>query len=430
MGMMCYYCMQATLVNGRCSCCGRSAADTGNAGAQSVLAPGTTLDEGNITVGQVLGQGGFGITYIARDRTCGLIALKEFFPRNIAKREGSSVVADAGEENKFARFMADFKREVKHLLNLHNHPNIVTVLFDLSENNTFYYGMELLQGESLRAYIQRYQKLDPHAALKLLEPIFDALSFAHQHMTLHRDIAPDNIFLRRNPADSAHSSPCLIDFGAAFTDKDGFTYVAPSVKKNGYSPPDQVLPFSQQGPFIDVYALTATYYTMVTGRIPPSSADRQQMPLRAASSLNPAVSSRLDEVIARGMELNHEKRYQSVEALRQHLHQALEVDQRPLLRPALLQCRRGPMQGSRLQLREQKNLIGREGALKIVGADMLASRKHCSINEEGGSWYLVDLKSHNGTRVNHTLISPNTSVQLTSGDIILIGQEEFVFTDS
>lgn len=428
MGMMCYFCMKETVEGGRCTCCGRTASPQTNAGAQSALAPGTRLDNGNIIVGNILGQGGFGITYIARDSTCGLIALKEFYPRDIVERRGAAVSVLGDRKADYARNMRDFKREVKHLLNLKDHPHIVTVLFDLDENNTYYYGMELLQGESLRAYIQRNGRLDPRDALHLLDPICDALSYAHQRKTIHRDIAPDNIFLRKNPQNPGQPSPCLIDFGAAFTDKNGFTLVAPSVKKNGYSPPDQGLPYNQQGPFIDVYALAATYYTMVTGCTPPPSTERNFIPLRAPSSLNPSVSRNLDEVIFRGMELNHENRYQSVDAIWRDLHKLLDVAQRksPHADPQM-QCSKGAMKGNSYVLSDKRMSIGREGMLRIVDSDRLASRKHCEIFEENGRWYLVDMRSHNGTWVNRELLQPYVPVQLSTGDRIVIGYEEFVF---
>lgn len=448
MNKMCYYCMRETVQNGRCTACGRRAFVPDGQVNQGVLPPGTLLDHGNIMVGETLGYGGFGNTYIARDRSgYGLIALKEFYPRSIARREGTKVVATSEEAEAYRRYMLDFKREVKHLLNLKGHPNIVKVYFDLTdENNTFYYGMELLQGESLRALIQRKKRMDPREAFELLEPIFDALSYAHARQTLHRDIAPDNIFLRRNAQDPAHPSPCLIDFGAAFTDKNGFTYVAPAVKKRGFSPPDQGLPYAQQGPFIDVYALTATYYNMVTGCIPPPAMDREPIPLKAASHFNAAVSRELDRVIFKGMELNHERRYQTVEELRKALQSALFMEtKRPAavkkklygelwsalglgIKAAALTCTEGTMKGQTFALDKTPLLIGREADLKIVDTDRIASRKHCKVTFENGNWYIEDLQSHNGTWINSQKIPVGQRMQLLPGTVLRIGREEFRFS--
>ncbi|MGN0996461.1 MAG: FHA domain-containing protein [Candidatus Ventricola sp.] len=479
--------MTETMENGRCSVCGRAPSVRSALSPQDVLPPGTLLDGGNIVVGEPLGQGGFGITYVAKDNEFGAIALKEFFPRSFATRSGATVVATGSDEKKYARYMSDFQREVKHLLNLKSHPNIVKVYFDLDENNTFYYGMELLKGESLKKLLLHKHHLEPIAAFQLLEPIGDALSYAHRLKTIHRDIAPDNIFLRANAADPEHPIPCLIDFGAAFTDKDGFTFVAPSVRKNGFSPPDQILPYEQQGPFIDVYALTATYYNMITGTVPPPSTDRHITPLRAASQLNPSVSPAVDQVISKGMELNHEKRYPDIDTLVRELRRALgiteESDHEPAVqsvpdrepavppvveqwqpvrpaadrkpparpaasrwfpfrlaadrkpvppaaeqpRPAQLKCTKGPMRGCVFSLQQAEQVVGREGALLITDSDRLASRKHCKLVFENGNWYVVDLKSHNGTVINGALAEPNRPILLSPGDVLQIGFEEFVF---
>ena len=173
---------------------------------------------------------------------------------------------------------------------------------------------------------------------------------------------------------------------------------------------------------------------MVTGAIPPPSADRCVVPMRPASALNPEVSRELDAVILQGMELNHEKRYQDIASLNRSLHRILDVRQSSS-KPdapsgavtAQLLCKKGPMQGREFPLRDKKTQIGREGALQIVDSDRLASRKHCEIFEENGTWYLVDLKSHNGTKVNLSFLQPYTPIQLSSGDTILIGLEEFTF---
>lgn len=424
MNKMCFFCFKRSVQHGRCTSCGRIASASSGRGANDALLPGTQLDHGSIIVGEVLGHGGFGITYVAQDSTYGVIALKEFFPRSIAKREGTCVTATGEEDASYERYMADFKREVKHLLNLQAHPNIIKVLFDISENNTFYYGMELLQGESLRALLNRKGRMDPGKAFQLLEPILDALIFAHNKKTLHRDIAPDNIFLRNNPRDPENPSPCLIDFGAAFTDKNGFTFVAPAVAKRGFSPPDQGLPYDQQGPFIDVYAITATYYNMVKGHVPPPAVERQNKGIISASALNPAVSAQLEQVISKGMELNHEKRYQTVTELKAALHAALEPKR---IQIALLICDKGPMKGTKFTLNKASLTIGREADLRISDMDRLASRKHCKVIFAGGCWYIEDLKSHNGTSLNHQKIPAGQRVKLAPNVLIGIGQEEFLF---
>lgn len=436
MGEMCYRCKRPTMRSGRCSACGYVSISHSAADAQSILRPGTTLDNGSIKIGESLGHGGLGITYLARDSQYGVIALKEFFPRKFAFRKGNSVVPLPSHEHDYQNHLHDFRREVKHLLNLKDHPNIVNVLFDLEENNTFYYGMELLKGETLEAYIQRHPLFSPAKAFALLEPIIDALAFAHKEKTLHRDIAPNNIFMRLNQANPEHPSPCLIDFGSAYTAKSNFTQEAPRVKKRGYSPYEQLSGVNQQGPYTDIYALTATLYYMLTKTSPVSSENRvhKQELLMPASHYNSAVSSRLNHVIETGMAINPPDRYQTMEDLRAALLDAIprsadstsSASSVPAQKKASLVCQRGLIAGQAFPLSGDQ-IIGREGTLRIPQEDRRASRRHCRIFTQNGMWYLTDLNSHNGTIVNGVKQPPGAAVVLRAGAKILVGAEEFIF---
>lgn len=311
--------------NGRCKACHSPAVPPRAANEAHVLPLGTLLDDGNVIVGDKLGGGGFGITYIARDRTYGLIALKEFFPSTCVMRQGLNVVPYADKQKHFDSGKRDFKREVKHILNLKDHPHIVNVLFELEENNTCYYGMELLKGQSLLQYLQKNGRMSPVDAFVLLEPVMDALSYMHKRDCLHRDIAPDNIFLRNDERMPMKLSPCIIDFGAAFTDRESFTYVAPNVGKPGFSPPDQKYEVDKQGPFTDVYALCATYYFMITGKVPASSDSRIMHGAKVIppSQHVPGISPRIDEIILKGMELDTTVRTQSASEVRRQLRAEL-----------------------------------------------------------------------------------------------------------
>lgn len=319
--------------NGRCKACHSPAVPPRAANEAHVLPLGTLLDDGNVIVGDKLGGGGFGITYIARDKTYGLIALKEFFPNSCVMRQGLNVVPYADKQKHFESSKRDFKREVKHILNLKDHPHIVNVLFELEENNTCYYGMEFLRGQSLLQYLQKNGRMSPVDAFVLLEPVMDALSYMHKRDCLHRDIAPDNIYLRNDDRMPMKLSPCIIDFGAAFTDRESFTYVAPNVGKPGFSPPDQKYEVDKQGPFTDVYALCATYYFMITGKVPASSDSRIMHGARVIppSQHVPGISPRIDEIILKGMELDTTVRTQSASEVRRQLRAELIDSSTPLM---------------------------------------------------------------------------------------------------
>ena len=338
MDKLCYRCLQYTMENGRCTACHSPAVIRPAGTDPHVLPLGTKLDDGNIIVGDKLGAGGFGITYIARDKYFGLIALKEFYPASSVSRQGLNVVPASDRQHHFEKAKKDFLREIKHLLLLKDHPHIVNVLFDLKENGTCYYGMELLKGQTLAKYLQQNGPMSPADAYTLLEPIMDALSYMHERNCLHRDVAPDNIFLRSDETLPMKLSPCLIDFGAAFTDRESFTYVAPNVGKAGFSPPDQRYEVQLQGPYTDVYALCATYYYMLTKVVPvPSDRRLLDTEMKPPSQFVPSIPSKIDTIVMDGMQLDTKKRTQTVREVRDRLREAIVKPRPPIPSPPIPQ---------------------------------------------------------------------------------------------
>jgi len=324
MNLMCYRCMQNTVENGVCTVCGTPYITRSE--NNNLLPLGTTLDGGSIIVGDKLGNGGFGITYIARDRETGLIALKEFMPRHMIAggREGLNVRILTDRREMYAKALASFQREAK-MLSILRHPNIVKILFSFEENNTYYYGMELMQGEDLAHFVRRNGIMSPRDACQLLAPVMEALIFVHSKGVLHRDISPDNVFLRRDDKYFMGVSPCLIDFGAAYAARLDFTQTAPKVKKSGYSPLEQNWDLGSQGPFTDVYAFTAMFYYLITGNVPPPALERASTGLVPASKLNRLADSGLDRVIERGLMLQPTERIQNMKQLRKELFNACGI---------------------------------------------------------------------------------------------------------
>lgn len=318
MASFCYRCMQKTVQSGRCTSCGALEVKRSE-GDVNLLPLGTKLDHGNVIIGDKLGAGGFGITYIARDAKYGLIALKEFMPRYmiVGKRKGIALAIDEEKRPMYEKCLSGFRREAKVLNDL-RHPNIVRVLFEMEEQGTAYYGMELLQGCNLAQWLKNHGQLSPAEACRLLLPIMDALIHTHSRGVLHRDISPDNIFLRNAPGQYMDVSPCLIDFGAAYIAMEDYTHTVPNVKKKGYSPPDQNVDVRYQGPRIDVYAFAATMYYVLTGTVPPPASDRMDgfQDLIPPHQLNPQVSAEVSLLLMSGMELNSQKRIQTMTEFR------------------------------------------------------------------------------------------------------------------
>ena len=292
------------------------------------LPVGAKLDNGNITIRGVLGEGGFGITYRADDLFFGEIALKEFLPKsmvmNRSDQPGSyDVVVKPEKATAFNHSMRQFWREPRIISSL-KHPNIVEVLFDFQENNTAYYGMRLLKGMELAKWMQKRGKpLDFKAASDIMFPVMDALIYMHQKGTYHRDISPSNIFLEET---DGGLRPVLIDFGAAYTAQKDFTHTFNRVYNKNFSPPEQNWDGDYQGPHSDVYAFCATFYYVMTGIVPlppiergTDEADRLKPLIDAIPAGMPPVSRRVSDAIMNGLKLNPQKRTRDMQQLKQAL---------------------------------------------------------------------------------------------------------------
>jgi tRNA A-37 threonylcarbamoyl transferase component Bud32 len=228
----------------------------------------------------VLGQGGFGITYKARDERLERdVAVKEYLPRQFAHREADSVVRPrtSSDAETFAWGLGRFIDEARALAKF-NHPNIVSVIRYLEANGTAYLVMEYEEGRDLEKWSAARSEPPPEDVLvqRILLPLLDGLEKIHAAGLLHRDIKPDNVFIRRD------GSPVLIDFGAsrAQTGASNLT----SIVSAGYSPFEQYGAGEGQGPWSDLYALAGTIYRVVVGRPPTDAISRFQGVAHVAAS--------------------------------------------------------------------------------------------------------------------------------------------------
>lgn len=224
------------------------------------------------TLGRVLGQGGFGITYIAIDNSNGRrVAVKEYFPDSMATRTSQrTVTAHTGERGEgFAYGKECFLEEAKTLAAFIGNPGIVRVFRYFEENSTAYFVMEYVEGVSFKDYLRsRGGKISFQEAKQILIPVMDALAVVHSKGIVHRDVSPDNIII------TAGGAIKLIDFGAARYSIGDMSRSLDVVLKHGYAPREQYSRHGRQGPFTDVYSLAATFYRAITGVIPQDSIDR------------------------------------------------------------------------------------------------------------------------------------------------------------
>lgn len=236
------------------------------------MLPGTYLRERYI-VGNVIGSGGFGITYIAWDTVLKTkVAIKEYLPSEFSTRAAgqSRITVFTGDKTvQFADGKDKFVDEAKRLAKFQNESGIVKIFDSFEENNTAYIIMEFLDGETLAEYIEKNGKIDAETAIQLITPVIESLNSVHEVGIIHRDVAPDNIFVTKN------GEVKLIDFGAsryATTSKSRSLSV---LIKPGYSAEEQYRSRGDQGAHTDIYSLSATLYKMITGVTPPDALERR-----------------------------------------------------------------------------------------------------------------------------------------------------------
>ena len=234
------------------------------------LASGTRFARG-YTIQSVIAAGGFGITYLgthdALQRAC---AIKEHFPRQFAYRDSASSDVRPTDPATYGWALDRFIQEGRSLARC-SHPNVVGVADVFEANGTAYMVLNYEDGSSFKNWLDGLKRPPTKAEIdRLLAPLLDALDFVHGQGLLHRDIAPDNIMIRTD------GTPCLIDFGAARQAMAQRSQVMSAIVKTGYSPPEQYTTSGRaQGPWSDIYALGATLYRAVSGRVPPEATERQ-----------------------------------------------------------------------------------------------------------------------------------------------------------
>ncbi len=286
----------------------------------SVLKIGTILNGSGkkYKIIDTLGQGGFGITYLAVatvviDNIPGEMkfAIKEHFPSSTCRRVGQSVVLDEDKRDEFKSSLSDFISEAKklHSLGIQNE-NIVKVNEVFEENGTAYYVMQYINGESLASYVKSKGKLPYHEAISLLSPIFDAVDFLHKSRINHLDIKPENIMLHRG---MDGTTPILIDFGLSIHFKKNGDKTSPKGVEGiseGYSPLEQYAGIKEFNPATDIYALAATLLYALTGTIPKSAAEIRSSEIR--SSLANLAPQNVIDGICKAMNKSYEDRTSSI----------------------------------------------------------------------------------------------------------------------
>ena len=314
----CMKCMHPLAVGETvCPECGRA---YGSVNAESfALKPGTIL-EGKYLVGEMLGQGGFGITYIGFDLLLEQkVAIKEYYPMStgMVSRDGHSTVVwssammgKTGTQKGFDSFL----KEARKMAKLGGIPGVVGVKSVFIQNETAYIVMDFIEGETLLKKLQKNGPMDFDSCVKLMTPIMQALAEVHEHGIIHRDISPDNIMVRPD------GKLILLDLGAAkdldIQGNDGSVQSSQMVAKHGFSPIEQYSKSGKVGPWTDIYAMAATIYYCCTGILPPPATDRT---IDDTLACQPRLTQAQFDILADCMRMRPQDRPQSMDTLLQML---------------------------------------------------------------------------------------------------------------
>lgn len=272
--------------------------------------PAGTVLAGQYIIEKVLGQGGFGITYEARDHKNGdRIAVKEFFPDTMATRNGTTVMPYTGERGESFTYGKEcFLQEAETLAQFIGNENIVRIHSYFEEYGTAYFVMDFVEGTSFDAYIKAHDgRLSFDETAKILLPVMDALGAVHSKGVIHRDVTPDNIYITKDGVVK------LLDFGAARYSLGDKSRSLDVILKHGFAPKEQYTRRGRQGPYTDIYALGATFYFALTGRRPPDSVERMdEDDLIPPSTLGVKISAEAEAAILKALSVQPADRFQNM----------------------------------------------------------------------------------------------------------------------
>lgn len=280
---------------------------------------------GRYVIQEVLGQGGFGITYLGIDKLYGnKVAIKEYYPQKIAMRkaqyEDVVTVTSIEEKNNYDKGKKRFLDEAQVMARFNKNEGIVKILDFFEANNTAYIVMEYLEGITLKQYLGKYGVLQFRNLIEMMLPLLEALIEIHSQGLIHRDISPDNIMVQHN------GKLKLMDFGAARDYTESGNKSLTVILKPGYAPPEQYQTHGVQGPWTDIYALCATIYKCLTGITPPDAIARvMDDKFKEPDQLDGKLSPDIKKILWKGMNIFPEERYQDIVEFGEDVYDALFI---------------------------------------------------------------------------------------------------------
>lgn len=347
------------------------------------LHTGTLLHQGEYRILSVLGQGGFGITYLGLQE--GLerrVAIKEFFMKNLCNRqEGDSQVSvvSEGARRQVDRFRQKFLKEARTLAALDN-PHIIRIYNVFEENGTAYYVMEYIEGGSLKDLVTARGLLPEAEALGYIRQLADALGYLHRQKILHLDLKPANVLLKGG------QTAVLIDFGISkrYDDEGSQTSSTPAGISRGYAPLEQYNAggVSRFQPCTDIYSLGATLYTLLTGKVPPAAPDVNNDGLPALPS---HISAQTARAVKKAMSPRPKDRPQTVEEFLKLLESKDEEATKPATadKPEVPKDTEGKQKAATSRPKKRVGIMAGVAALVVAVAVLATILSPKGTDEEG-----------------------------------------------
>lgn len=318
---ICYKCMKRyESSDEKCSICGF--VENEYVIREHHLKPGTIIHD-RYLIGCVIGEGGFGITYVGNDNVLNVkVAVKEFYMTGCVSRDGSvsmTVEPHYGDtEQLVTTSKAKFLNEAKELAKFDKEKGIVCVRDFFEENNTAYIVMDYIDGMTLKDYVETNGKFDAKELVIKMQQLMKSLEVVHSNNIIHRDISPENIMVD----DKLELK--LLDFGAAREVLPDVSKSLSVILKPGYAPEEQYRKKGKQGPWTDVYSLCGTIYYCVTGKVPEDSMERFfDDTLQDLCEIEGNCPQKVSDVIKKGMAIEAKDRYQNIGELCDALNDAI-----------------------------------------------------------------------------------------------------------
>lgn len=416
----CPACWRATLIAGVCPVCHYSANAQVNRRADA-LALGTVL-QGRYQIGEVLGNGGFGVTYSTWDQQeQRRVALKELFPRKEVFRDTDriTVIPMAGQEIFVEELKQRFEQEASLLLQLRDLGNVVQVYDLFRSHDTVCYVMEYLEGTNLQSYVKHNGPMDWQMLEPMMRELLPMLARLHRRNLIHRDISPDNLLLTKD------HQLYLIDFGSVRTYQGNRNFTVHL--KEHFAPWEQYVSNGRQGPWTDIYSLSVTLYYLLSGKLPPKAGERMNgtrvTPLR---ELVPSLPERVAAAIERGMASQIGERITDAESFMAAL--GITPVSGTTGGSLWLQGQSGVYAGKRYRLGLETELyLGRLPDCQIQFPEWTpgVSRRQCALYAQRDGTLLVrDAGSSYGTFLNGQRLTENWT-SAAPGSVLWFGNEVF-----